>query len=213
NPTGAVIPRVLAEEVAAWVHHRDLIMISDEIYSPLVYEGEHVSFASLEGMKERTILLHGLSKGWAMTGWRIGYSCAPSDITAAMTKIHQYQIMCASIMGQSAGIEALKNGRKEVEKMREDYSRRRRIIAQGFNEIGLPCHVPKGAFYAFPSIQSTGLTSEEFAFRLLEEQDVALVPGSAFGDSGEGYMRCCYAVSLKTIEEALRRIEKFVKSL
>ncbi|MCA9410437.1 MAG: aminotransferase class I/II-fold pyridoxal phosphate-dependent enzyme [Candidatus Omnitrophica bacterium] len=213
NPTGAVIPRVLAEEVAAWVHHRDLIMISDEIYSPLVYEGEHVSFASLEGMKERTILLHGLSKGWAMTGWRIGYSCAPSDITAAMTKIHQYQIMCASIMGQSAGIEALKNGRKEVEKMREDYSRRRRIIAQGFNDIGLPCHVPKGAFYAFPSIQSTGLTSEEFAFRLLEEQDVALVPGSAFGDSGEGYMRCCYAVSLKTIEEALRRIEKFVKSL
>ncbi|MCB9782339.1 MAG: aminotransferase class I/II-fold pyridoxal phosphate-dependent enzyme [Candidatus Omnitrophica bacterium] len=213
NPTGAVIPRVLAEEIAAWVHHRDLIMISDEIYSPLVYEGEHVSFASLEGMKERTILLHGLSKGWAMTGWRIGYSCAPSDITAAMTKIHQYQIMCASIMGQSAGIEALKNGRKEVEKMREDYSRRRRIIAQGFNDIGLPCHVPKGAFYAFPSIQSTGLTSEEFAFRLLEEQDVALVPGSAFGDSGEGYMRCCYAVSLKTIEEALRRIEKFVKSL
>ncbi len=213
NPTGAVIPRILGEEIADWVQHKDLIMVTDEIYSPLVYEDEHVSFPSIAGMKDRTILLHGLSKGWAMTGWRIGYACCPSDICTAMTKIHQYQIMCASIMGQSAGIEALKHGQPEVEKMRDDYSRRRRIITQGFNDIGLPCHLPGGAFYAFPSIQSTGLTSEEFAFRLLEEQEVALVPGSAFGDSGEGYMRCCYAVSLKTIEEALRRIEKFVKSL
>ena len=171
-------------------------------------------FAALEGMIERTILLHGLSKG--LGDDRLAHRVRlrlQADICTAMTKIHQYQIMCASIMGQTAGIEALKNGKKHVEAMREDYSRRRRIIAQGFNDIGLPCHLPKGAFYAFPSIGSTGLTSEEFAFRLLEEQDVALVPGSAFGDSGEGYMRCCYAVSLKTIEEALRRIDKFVKSL
>lgn len=213
NPTGAVVPRLLAEEIAAWVHRKDLMLVTDEIYSPLIYEEEHVSFASLEGMKDRCILLHGLSKGWAMTGWRIGYACAPADICAAMTKIHQYQIMCASIMGQSAGIEALKHGENEVRKMRDDYSRRRRVITEGLNDIGLSCHLPGGAFYVFPSIRSTGLTSEEFAYRLLEEQNVALVPGNAFGDSGEGYVRCCYAVSMNTIEEALARIGRLVKSL
>jgi aminotransferase len=213
NPTGATIEPARMQPLVEWIVDNDLILISDEIYSPLTYEGGHTSFAGLPGMKERTILLHGLSKAWAMTGWRIGYAAGPVEIIAAMTKIHQYQIMCAPITGQMAGVEALEHGDLECHKMVTEYSRRRRVIVKALNEMGLTCHLPNGAFYVFPSIRSTGLSSEEFAIRLIEEQSVAVVPGNAFGVSGEGHIRACYATSMDRIEEAMRRMAVFVKSL
>ncbi len=213
NPTGATISREKMLEIANWVIEKDLVLISDEIYSTLTYDSQHVCFASLPGMKERTVLLHGLSKAWAMTGWRIGFAAAPGDILEAMNKVHQYQIMCAGITGQMAGIEALDHGDEDCKRMKMDYSRRRRLIVKSLNEMGLSCHMPGGAFYVFPSIRETGLTSEEFALRLLEKQSVAVVPGDAFGPSGEGYVRCAYATSLDIIEQAMERMKRFMNSL
>jgi aminotransferase len=211
NPTGAVMTKKKLSAVADVARRRNLTVISDEIYARLVYGVEHTCFASLPGIRENTILLGGFSKAYAMTGWRVGYALAPAEIIAAMTKIHQYTIMSAPTMAQVAAIEALKTGEPDVLEMVEDYNRRRLVIVKGLNEIGLPCFEPKGAFYAFPSITGTGLTSEEFSEKLLTEEKVAVVPGSAFGSCGEGYVRCCYATSLADIEEALKRIGRFVK--
>ncbi len=210
NPTGAVMARDKLAQIAEVARHHRLLVISDEIYAKLVYGVEHICFARLPEMKERTILLGGFSKTYAMTGWRIGYAAAPREIIASMTKIHQYTMMCAPTMGQIAAIEALKSGEDSATEMVEDYNRRRLIIVKGLNSIGLPCFEPRGAFYAFPSIKSTSLTSEEFAERLLIEEKVAVVPGTAFGQCGEGYVRCCYATSLADIEEALSRMKRFV---
>jgi len=211
NPTGAVMPREKLQAIADVAKRHDLLVISDEIYSRLVYDVEHTCFAGLPGVKERTILLGGFSKAYAMTGWRIGYAVAPKDIIAGMTKIHQYTIMSAPTMSQVAAIEALKTGEKDVAEMVEDYDRRRKFIVKGLCEIGLDCYEPHGAFYAFPSIKNTGMNSEEFSEKLLMEEKVAVVPGTAFGDCGEGYVRCCYATSLTDIEEALKRMGRFVK--
>jgi aminotransferase len=210
NPTGAVMPRSKLLKIAELAKRRGLIVVSDEIYAKLVYGVEHTCLAALPRMRENTILLGGFSKTYAMTGWRIGYAAAPKEITAAMTKIHQYTMMCAPTMGQVAALEALKSGESSAIEMVEDYNRRRLVIVQELNDIGLPCFEPRGAFYAFPSIKRTGLTSEEFAERLLTEEKVAVVPGSAFGQCGEGYVRCCYATSLADIEEALARMKRFV---
>jgi aminotransferase len=211
NPTGAVMSREKLLAVAEVAKRHNLLVISDEIYSRLVYGVEHTCFASLPGVRENTILLGGFSKAYAMTGWRVGYAAAPRPIIAAMTKIHQYTIMSAPTPAQVAAIEALKTGESSVLEMVADYNRRRLFIVKGLNDIGLPCFEPKGAFYAFPSIKSTGLTSEEFSERLLYEEKVAVVPGSAFGGCGEGYVRCCYATSLADIEEALSRMKRFVQ--
>jgi aminotransferase len=211
NPTGAVMTRQKLLDLAAVAKKHNLMVISDEIYARLTYEGEHTCFASLPGVKDHTILLNGFSKAYAMTGWRIGYAAGPKEIIAAMTKIHQYTIMSAPTPAQVAAIEALKTGEPDVVEMVEDYNRRRLVIVKGLNEIGLPCFIPKGAFYAFPSITPTGLTSEEFSEALLTEEKVAVVPGSAFGKCGEGFVRCCYATSTADIEEALKRMERFVK--
>jgi aminotransferase len=210
NPTGAVMPRNKLLEITELAKRHGLMVVSDEIYAKLIYGIDHTCLAALPGMKENTILLGGFSKAYAMTGWRIGYAAAPKEIVAAMTKIHQYTLMCASTMGQVAALEALKSGENSAIEMVEDYNRRRLVIVQGLNDIGLPCFEPKGAFYAFPSIKRTGLTSEEFAEKLLTEEKVAVVPGSAFGRCGEGYIRCCYATSLADIEEALARMKRFV---
>ena len=212
NPTGAVMEKEELQKIADICIANDLIVITDEIYSELVYgeEYQHVSIASLSGMKERTILLHGFSKAFAMTGFRLGYSCAPPEITEAMMKIHQYSMLCAPITSQVAAIEALENGAKAVEKMRQDYKKRRDLIVGEFNDMGLPCNVPGGAFYAFPDIRGTGLTSKEFASALLESQNVAAVPGDAFGSSGEGFLRCCYATDVKLIRSALDGFRKFL---
>jgi aminotransferase len=210
NPTGAVMTKKDLEQIADLAQHHNLLVISDEIYSRLVYDVEHVCFASLPGMKERTILLGGFSKAYAMTGWRVGYAAAPAEFIEAMLKIHQYTMLCASVIGQMAAIEALKLGEDAVEEMVAEYDRRRRVMVKGLNEIGLECFEPKGAFYAFPSIKSTGLSSDEFAEKLLLEEKVLVVPGSTFGDCGEGYIRCCYATSLSEIEKALERMEGFV---
>ena len=210
NPTGAVMSRDKLLSIAEVARRRRLLVISDEIYARLVYGVEHTCFASLPGVKENTILLGGFSKAYAMTGWRVGYAAAPGDIIAAMTKIHQYTIMSAPTMAQVAAIEALKSGESSVLEMVEDYNRRRLVIVRGLNDIGLTCFEPRGAFYAFPSITSTGMTSEEFSEKLLLEEKVAVVPGSAFGQCGEGYVRCCYATSLADIEEALSRMKRFV---
>jgi len=212
NPTGAVLPAKEMEEISRIAIENDLIVITDEIYSELLYEGEHRSIAALPGMRERTVFLHGFSKAFAMTGWRVGYACGPAEIIDAMMKIHQYSIMCASVMSQEAALEALKNGEKEMENMRESYRERRNLIVDGFNRMGLPCLMPKGAFYVFPNITSTGMTSEEFARKLLEKEKVAVVPGNAFGSSGEGFIRCSYATSIKQIQVALERIGHFLKS-
>jgi aminotransferase len=211
NPTGAVMSRDKLLAIADLAKRYDLVVVSDEIYARLVYGVEHTCFSSLPGMKNNTVLLGGFSKAYAMTGWRVGYALAPREIIAAMTKIHQYTIMSAPTMAQVAAIEALKSGEHSVQEMVEDYNRRRLIIVKGFNDIGLPCFEPKGAFYAFPSITGTGMTSEEFSEKLLMEEKVAAVPGSAFGECGEGYIRCCYATSLAEIEEALMRMGRFVK--
>jgi aminotransferase len=210
NPTGAVMPREKLLQIAEVARRHKLLVVSDEIYAKLVYGVEHTCFATLPEMKERTILLGGFSKAYAMTGWRIGYVASPPGIIAPMTKIHQYTIMSAPTMGQVAAIEALKSGEDSANEMVEEYSRRRLLIVQGLNDIGLSCFEPKGAFYAFPSIKSTGMTSEEFAERLLIEEKVAVVPGTAFGECGEGYVRCCYATSLADIEEALTKIKRFM---
>jgi aminotransferase len=211
NPTGAVMSRDKLLAIADVARRHKLLVISDEIYARLVYGVEHTCFAALSGMKNNTILLGGFSKAYAMTGWRIGYAAAPRDIITAMTKIHQYTIMSAPTMAQVAAIEALKSGESNVKEMVEDYNRRRLLIVKGFCDIGLSCFEPKGAFYAFPSIAATGMTSEKFSEKLLIEEKIAAVPGSAFGECGEGYVRCCYATSVADIEEALNRMERFVK--
>jgi aminotransferase len=210
NPTGAVMSREKLLALANVARRYNLLVISDEIYARLVYGGEHTCFASLPDVKENTILLGGFSKAYAMTGWRIGYAVAPKEIIAAMTKIHQYTIMSAPTPAQVAAIEALKTGEPDVVEMVEDYDRRRKVIVKGLCEIGLDCYEPKGAFYAFPSITCCGMKSEEFSEKLLMEEKVAVVPGAAFGQCGEGYVRCCYATSLADIEEALNRMARFV---
>ena len=215
NPTGAIEPPDELEKIAAFAIKHDLTVITDEIYCELIYENpqDHLSIASLPGMRERTILLHGFSKAFAMTGFRLGYACAPEVIIEAMMKIHQYAMLCAPITSQVAALEALKGGNACVVEMRESYSQRRRLIVDGFNQIGLPCHTPGGAFYAFPDIRPTGLSSREFAMGLLEAEDVACVPGDAFGTTGEGFLRCCYATDVDLIREALERIGHYVSSL
>lgn len=213
NPTGGTLNLAQMQAIAELAIEHDLIVITDEIYSELTYEGQLPSIASLPGMKERCILLHGFSKAFAMTGFRIGYACGPIDIIGTMMKIHQYAIMSAPTLAQYAAEEALKNGRPEMEKMRETYRQRRDLMVQGMNDAGLHCFMPKGAFYTFPSIKSTGLSSKDFAMKFLEQHKVAVIPGTAFGACGEGYVRCCYATSTENIQEALRRMKIFVKSL
>jgi aminotransferase len=210
NPTGAVMRREKLSKIADVARRHRLLVISDEIYARLVYGVEHTCFATLPGMKENTILLGGFSKAYAMTGWRVGYAAASKEIIAAMMKIHQYTIMSAPTMGQAAAIEALKSGEDDINEMVEEYNRRRLVIVRGLNKIGLPCFEPKGAFYAFPSVKGTGMTSEEFSERLLREEKVVVIHGNAFGQCGEGYIRCCYATSLPEIEEALSRMKRFL---
>jgi aminotransferase len=210
NPTGAVMSRERLAEIASLAERHDIIVLSDEIYDRLVYGVEHVCFSSLPNMNQRTILLSGFSKTYAMTGWRLGYAAAPPKILAGMHKVHQYAIMCAPTPSQMAAIEALRTGEDAVQDMLHQYDQRRRVIVQGLNSIGMPCFEPRGAFYAFPSIQNTSLSSEEFSEKLLHEKKVALVPGTAFGDCGEGFVRCSYATSLVDIEEALGRMDEFV---
>ena len=211
NPTGTQLGKEDLEKIAEIVKKHDLLVIADEIYAELSYDEEFTSFAAIEGLIERTILINGFSKAFAMTGWRLGFVCAPKEISEAIYKIHQYGMMCASTMSQHAGIEALRNGMPEVEEMRQSYRSRRNFIVNSFNEIGLSCHNPGGAFYAFPSIKSTGLTSQDFAEKLLLEEKVAVVPGDVFGESGEGHIRCSYASSLEQLKEAITRMERFVK--
>ena len=214
NPTGATMPGDELEEIAAVCVKHDLVVLSDEIYSELTYDSAaHPSVAALPGMRERTILLHGVSKAYAMTGWRIGFACAPQPVIEAMMKIHQYAILCAPIMGQEAAIEALERGEESMLKMRREYELRRNYIVRGFNELGLECFKPRGAFYVFPKIDSTGLTSREFSLQLLREKKVAVVPGSAFGASGDGHVRCSYATSLDQIKIAIQRIGEFCSRL
>jgi aminotransferase len=214
NPTGATMPGAELEKIAAVCVKHDLVVLSDEIYSELTYDSAaHPSVAALPGMRERTILLHGVSKAYAMTGWRIGFACAPQPVIEAMMKIHQYAILCAPIMGQEAAIEALERGEESMLKMRREYELRRNYIVRGFNELGLECFKPRGAFYVFPKIASTGLTSREFSLQLLREKKVAVVPGSAFGASGDGHVRCSYATALDQIKIAIERIGEFCGGL
>ena len=237
NPTGAIMERGDLEEIAKVVKENDIYVMSDEIYaeltygenrhesiasfdgmwdeiySELTYKGEHVSIASIDGMKERTILINGFSKAYAMTGWRLGYACAPKEIVKQMTKIHQFAIMCAPTTSQYAAVEALKNGDEDVKTMRDEYNRRRRFLMNAFKEMGLDCFEPYGAFYVFPCIKEFGMTSEEFATRFLEEERVAAIPGNAFGDSGEGYLRISYAYSLDNLKIAMERLKHFVEKL
>ena len=213
NPTGAVMGKEDLEAIAKVVEEHDLFVISDEIYSELTYEQKHVSIASIPGMKERTVLINGFSKSYAMTGWRLGYACAPAMILTQMLKIHQFAIMCAPTTSQYAAVSALRNGDGDVEMMRESYNQRRRYLMHAFKEMGLECFEPYGAFYTFPSIKRFGMTSDEFATKLLQEEKVAVVPGTAFGDCGEGYLRISYAYSLKSLQEALGRIDRFIRKL
>jgi aminotransferase len=213
NPTGAVMAKEDLQRLADLARRHDLLVLSDEIYDRLVYGVEHTCFASLPGARDRTVLLGGFSKSYAMTGWRVGYVAAPRDLMAGIIKIHQYTTLCAPIMSQKAAIEALRHGESDVREMVDEYDRRRRLIVTGLREIGLECVEPRGAFYAFPSIRSTGLSSEEFAERLLKEERVAVVPGTAFGSCGADHIRCCYATSVPNIDEALRRIGRFVGNL
>lgn len=214
NPTGAIMEREDLEKIAKIVEEHDLFVISDEIYAELTYGAErHVSIASLPGMQERTVLINGFSKAYAMTGWRLGYACAPKLILSQMLKIHQYAIMCAPTTSQYAAVSALRDGDADVQHMRESYDQRRRYLMHAFAEMGLECFEPLGAFYMFPSIKRFGMTSDEFATQLLKEEKVAVVPGTAFGDSGEGYLRVSYAYSLESLKEALSRIERFVNRL
>ena len=213
NPTRAVMTREDLEPIAQAVMEHDLYVVSDEIYSELTYSGQHCSIASLPGMRDRTLVINGFSKGFAMTGWRLGYICGPAPIVEQMTKIHQYAIMCAPTTSQYAAVEALRNCGRDVEQMRESYNQRRRFLMNEFRKMGLQCFEPYGAFYAFPSIQEFGMTSEEFATRLLQKEKVAVVPGTAFGDCGEGFLRISYAYSLADLKEAIGRLEKFVRRL
>jgi aminotransferase len=211
NPTGGTCDRAQIEAIAKFAVEKDLLVLSDEIYSELTFEGVHTSIASLPGMKERTIYLHGFSKAFAMTGWRIGYACGPAALIEAMMKVHQYAMMCASIVSQEAAIEALVRGEDAMKKMREQYHRRRDFIVRRFNEIGLKCHLPRGSFYAFPDISKTGLNEKDFAISLLQTEKVAIVPGSAFGENGKGFCRACFATSYEQLIEASNRIEKHVE--
>jgi len=211
NPTGAVLTATHMRQVAAVAQKHDLVVISDEIYERLVYDTEHTNFASLPGMYERTILLSGMSKSFAMTGWRVGYATAPTMFTDAMRKLHQYLIMSAPTTGQVAAVQALNHADDDVEFMRRSYDRRRRLIVDGFNSMGLDCFEPRGAFYSFPSVTATGMTDPEFCELLLREEEVAVIPGSAFGDSGTGFIRACYCNSDENIEIALERIARFVQ--
>ena len=213
NPTGAIMERADLEKVAAVCREKDIYVISDEIYAELTYKGRHVSIASLEGMKERTILINGFSKAFAMTGWRLGYACGPQEIIKAMTKLHQYAIMCAPTTSQYAAIEALRSGDEDVETMRVAYDQRRRYLLHAFRELGMDCFEPYGAFYVFPGIARFGLTSDEFATRLLKEERVAVVPGTAFGECGEGFLRISYAYSLNDLKAAIARITNFIRRL
>ena len=213
NPTGAIMEREDLEKIAKVCIDNDIYVLSDEIYSALTYKGRHVSIASLPQMKERTILINGFSKAYAMTGWRLGYACGPKEIIKQMTKIHQFAIMCAPTTSQYAAVEALKNGDEDVEQMKESYNQRRRFLMNAFKEMNLECFEPYGAFYVFPCIKEFGMTSEEFATRFLKEERVAAVPGSAFGDSGEGYLRISYAYSIENLKTAMERLTKFVNKL
>ena len=213
NPTGGTADKEKLQRLAKFAVEKDLIVISDEIYAELTYEGEHVSIASLPGMKERTILLHGFSKGFAMTGFRVGFSCGPDWLIEAMMKIHQYCMMCAPILSQEAAVEALRHGAEDVMRMRDQYHKRRDFIVRRFNEMGLKCHSPRGSFYAFPSVQGLGLNEVDFCHRLLREQEVAVVPGTAFGQHGEGHVRASFSTSYEKLVEAADRIEKFVDAV
>ena len=213
NPTGAIMEKEDLEAVARIIKEKDILVMSDEIYSALTYKDRHISIASLDGMKERTILINGFSKAYAMTGWRLGFACAPKEITAQMTKIHQYAIMCAPTTSQYAAVSALRNGDNDVEMMRQSYNQRRRFLLNAFKEMGLECFEPYGAFYVFPCIKEFNMTSEEFATKLLMEEKVAVVPGTAFGECGEGFVRISYACSLENLKEAISRIENFIKKL
>ena len=213
NPTGAIMERDDLEKIAKIVIDKNILVMSDEIYAELTYKDKHVSIASLEGMKERTILINGFSKAYAMTGWRLGYACGPKDIIAQMTKIHQFAIMCAPTTSQYAAVEALKKGDTEVAKMRQSYNQRRRFLMNAFKELNLDCFEPYGAFYVFPCIKEFNMTSEEFATRLLMEEKVAVVPGTAFGDCGEGFLRISYAYSIDNLKIAMDKIEKFIKTI
>ena len=212
NPTGGTCDRAQLEAIAAFCREKDLLVLSDEIYSELTFDGTHTSIASLPGMAERTIFLHGFSKAFAMTGWRLGYACGPAALIDAMMKVHQYTMLCASIIAQEAALEALQRGWDSVVKMREQYHRRRDLVVRRFNEIGLKCHSPRGSFYAFPSVASTGLGEKEFATGLLTAEKVAVVPGSAFGENGIGHVRACFATSYEQLIVACDRIERFVAS-
>ena len=213
NPTGAIMSRQDLEDIAAFARERDLIVITDEIYAELTYDASHTSIVSLPGMRDRTIFLHGFSKAWAMTGFRLGYACGPAELIEAMMKIHQYTMLCASSMGQKAAIEALARPDADVGEMVGEYRRRRNYLVSAFAEMGLDCHRPLGAFYAFPSVAKFGLTSKDFAIKLLQEEKVAAVPGTAFGDCGEGFLRCAYATSLDNIKEAMIRLKRFIGRL
>lgn len=213
NPTGSVMGREELEKIAKVVIEKDLFVLSDEIYAELTYNGKHVSITAIDGMKERTVLINGFSKSYAMTGWRLGYACAPEVILKQMLKIHQYAIMCAPTTSQYAAVEALKNGDKDVEEMRRSYNHRRRFLMNAFREMGLECFEPFGAFYVFPCIKEFGMTSEEFATRFLMEEKVATVPGTAFGESGEGFLRISYAYSLDTLKIAMQKLAKFTTKL
>ncbi len=213
NPTGAIMEKSDLEAIREVIIKHDLYVISDEIYGELTYKGKHVSIATLPGMKERTILINGFSKAYAMTGWRLGYACGPKNILAQMTKIHQFAIMCAPTTSQYAAVEAVKNGDPDIARMRESYNMRRRFLLNAFREMNIECFEPFGAFYVFPCIKEFGMTSDEFATRFLQEEKVAAVPGTAFGDSGEGYLRISYAYSLERLEEAMKRFAHFVEKL
>lgn len=213
NPTGAIMERKDLEEIAKVCIENDIYVMSDEIYGELSYKEKHVSIASIAGMKERTILINGFSKAYAMTGWRLGYACGPKEIIEQMVKIHQYAIMCAPTTSQYSAVEALKKGDEDVKLMRESYNQRRRFLMNAFKEMGLECFEPYGAFYVFPCIKEFGMTSEEFAMKFLEEEHVAVVPGTAFGDSGEGFLRISYAYSIENLKRAMERLKRFVEKL
>ena len=213
NPTGGIMERSDLEAIAQVLKGTDIMVISDEIYSELTYGMHHTSIANIPDMYERTIVINGFSKSHAMTGWRMGYVCAPKPIVAALTKLHQFGIMSAPTTSQYAAIEAMRNGDGDIEKMRDEYDGRRRYLVEGLRRIGLPCFEPRGAFYVFPDIRGTGLTSDEFCERFLREEKVAVISGSAFGAGGEGFVRCCYATSMKDIAEALTRMDNFLTNL
>ena len=213
NPTGAALTRADVEDIAAFAIEHDLIVLTDEIYDELTYDRQHFSIISVPGMRERTIYLHGFSKAWAMTGWRMGFTCAPPELTEAMMKIHQYTMLCAPIISQEASIEALRKADADIGYMKAEYRKRRNFIHASFEEMGIPCVYPDGAFYAFADISRFGMTSREFALKLLDEQNVACVPGTAFGACGEGFIRCSYATAMDEIKEAMVRIARFIENL